>query len=316
MVRATACARAETTHEVSAPLTASTLVSVGGMDMGPVPPAFSWAHLWLWHLGWVPAVLLVGALACYLVGVSRVRTWSAARTTCFVAGIVVTFLATQSVLGVYDMVLFSDHMVQHLLLIMVAAPLFAASAPLDLASASLHGHAKQVVDRFIDGPVGGVVLHPIFGFVAYAVFIPATHLSSIMNLTMEHLRLHHLEQIAFLVVGYLFFRHVFGIERGPKPLHPGLRLVFLMVAVPVDTFTGLALAMSAHNPFPVFDQVHRTWGMPVLDDVHLGGAIMWIGGDALMLLAMIPATVLWVRYEDARTKELDARLDALREASA
>jgi hypothetical protein len=43
---------------------------------------------------------------------------------------------------------------------------------------------------------------------------------------------------------------------------------------------------------------------------------MWIGGDLLMLLAMIPAAVLWVRYEDAKTKELDARLDALREASA
>ena len=59
-----------------------------------------------------------------------------------------------------------------------------------------------------------------------------------MNLTMEHLWLHHLEQVAFLVVGYLFFRHVFGIERGNLPLHPGLRLVFVMVAVPIDTSPG------------------------------------------------------------------------------
>jgi putative copper resistance protein D len=93
-------------------------------------------------------------------------------------------------------------------------------------------------------------------------------------------------------------------------------LVFVMLAVPIDTFTGLALAMSSHNPFPVYDTVRRTWGPSVLTDVHTGGAIMWIGGDLLMLLAMIPAAVLWVRYEDAKTKELDARLDALREASA
>ena len=81
-----------------------------------------------------------------------------------------------------------------------------------------------------------------------------------MNLTMEHLWLHHLEQVAFLVVGYLFFRHVFGIERGAVTLHPGLRLVFLMVAVPIDTFTGLALAMSSHNPFPGLRRVHRGLG--------------------------------------------------------
>ena len=83
-----------------------------------------------------------------------------------------------------------------------------------------------------------------------------------------------------------------------------------MAAVPVDTFTGLALVMSAHNPFPIFDTVPRHWGMTPLEDVHLGGAIMWIGGDALMLLALIPVTARWVRYEDRRTKELDAELDA------
>ena len=284
--------------------------------MGPLPPPFTWTHLWQWHLGWVPCLLLLGALGCYLVGVARTPSWSAARTASFVAGIVVTFLGTQSILGVYDMVLFTDHMIQHLVLIMIAAPLFAASAPLDLASASLRGAPRRWVDGFIDGPVGGVVLHPLFGFCAYAAFIPFVHLSGIMNLTMEHLWLHHLEQIAFLVVGYLFFRHVFGIERGPQPLHPGLRLVFLMLAVPIDTITGLALDMTSHNPFPVYNEVHRTWGPSVLQDVHTGGALMWIGGDLLMLLAMIPAAVLWVRYEDVKTKELDARLDALREASA
>jgi len=280
------------------------------MDMGPVPPPFHWSHLWLWQLAWVPCLLLGAALALYLIGAARNPGWSSTRTACFVIGVVVTFIATQSVLGVYDMVLFSDHMIQHLLLIMVAAPLFAASAPLDLAAEALRGVPQRLMRGFIDGPVGGVVLHPVFGFVAYAGFIPVTHLSGVMNLTMSHEWLHHIEHIAFLVVGYLFFRHVFGIERGPRPLHPGLRLVFLMIAVPVDTFTGLALVMTTHNPFPIFDTMPRTWGMTPLQDVHLGGAIMWIGGDALMLLAMIPVTVRWVRYEDMRTKQLDAELDA------
>ena len=281
-----------------------------GMDMGPLPPAFHWFNVWRqWHPAAVPSLMLVAGLVAYIVGTRRVSHWSRMRTWAFVGGCAATFLATQSVLGVYDMVLLSDHMVQHLVLIMLAAPLFALAAPMDLAAAALTGRAQRLLVGFGDGPVGSVVLHPLFGFFAYAAFIPATHLSGIMNLMMEHLWLHHLEQIAFLVVGYLFFRSVFGIERSPLTLHPGLRLVFLMAAVPVDTFTGLALMMSSHNPFPVYDTVIRHWGPSVLQDVKLGGAIMWIGGDALMLLAMIPAAVIWLRYEDRRTKILDAELD-------
>jgi len=254
--------------------------------------------------------MMIVALVAYVLGVRRTPGWPWYRTLTFSLGILATFVATESVLGVYDSVLFEDHMVQHLFLVMIAAPLFAASAPLDLASAALRGTAKRIVDGFIDGPVGHVVLHPIFGLVAYAAFIPLTHLSGLMNFSIEHEWFHNFEHMAFLVIGYLYFRNVFGLERGPVKLHPGLRLVLLMIAVPVDTITGLALAMSSHNPFPALAAQGRTWGPSVLSDVRAGGAIMWIGGDALMLLAMIPATILWVHYEEARAVEIDAQLDA------
>jgi putative copper resistance protein D len=85
-----------------------------------------------------------------------------------------------------------------------------------------------------------------------------------------------------------------------------------MAAVPVDTFTGLALDMSTHNPFSRHAMMGPVGSTPstLLGDVHLGGAIMWIGGDALMLLACIPIAVAWVRWETVRTRELDAVLDA------
>jgi cytochrome c oxidase assembly factor CtaG len=280
-----------------------------------LPGPFTWSHVWQWHFEFVPIALLGAATVAYLLGVWRVDGWPTYRPVCFVGGAVATFVAVQSVLGIYDDVLFADHMVQHLMLVMMAAPLFAAGAPLDLASAALRGRPKRAVDAFIDGPVGGVVLHPLFGLIAYAAFIPITHLSGLMNVTLENEQFHDLEHVGFLVVGYLFFRHVFAIERGPVTLHPGLRLVFLMLAVPIDTITGLALAMSSHNPFPALAAAHRTWGPSVLSDVRTGGAIMWIGGDGLMLLALIPATVIWVRYEDRRAIEIDAELDAQAEAA-
>jgi cytochrome c oxidase assembly factor CtaG len=268
---------------------------------------FSWHHLNHWDIGVLPMILLIGAAALYAWGVRRTQSWPRVRSVCFGLGLLITFIATQSFIGVYDMEYFSDHMVQHLLLIMVAAPLFALSAPLDLAYLS----GTDAMRRFLDGKFMERVTHPLFAFALYFAFIPFTHLTGFMNLMMTHMWIHHLEQIAFLVVGYLFFRVAFGLERGYK-LHPGLRLVYVMAAVPVDTFTGLVLSMSSRVPFSSYAAMAPTGSSNawMLSNIKLGGGIMWIGGDALMLLALIPIGIMWVKWETVRTRELDAVLDA------
>lgn len=268
---------------------------------------FSWHHLNHWDLGALPIILLLGAGALYFWGVRRAGSWPRVRSVCFALGLAITFIATQTFVGAYDMEYFSDHMIQHLLLIMVAAPIFALSAPLDLAYQS----GNAAIRRFLDSKFMKVVTHPLFAFILYFAFIPFTHLTSFMNLMMTHMWIHHLEQIAFLVVGYLFFRVAFGLERG-YTIHPGLRLVYVMAAVPVDTFTGLVLSMSSRNPYPSYPMMapsgaSKAW---ILSNVKLGGAIMWIGGDALMLFALIPISIMWVKWETERTKELDKILDA------
>ncbi len=272
---------------------------------GPSLP-FSWQHLNYWHVGLFPLLLMAGACLLYAEGMRRTPTWSTSRAIYFAAGIVVTFFATESFIGAYDMELFSDHMVEHLLLIMVAAPLFCLSAPIDLARAA----GGPRVGAFFDSGVMSVILHPLFGFGFYAVIIPLTHLTGFFNLMLEHEWIHHSEQILFLVTGYLFFRPAFGVEYSTVVLHPGLRMVYIMAAVPVDTITGLVLSLQNHNPFPAYSMMDVGSSESLLQSLHLGGGIMWIGGDALMLLWCIPVVVSWVRYETARTKVLDAELDA------
>ena len=268
---------------------------------------FSWRHLNLWHLGALPIALLAAAGLVYALAARSSGRWPRSCAGQFYGALAVTFLATQSVIGYYDMEYFSDHMIQHLLLIMVAAPMFAFARPLDLAYEV--GSPRQ--RRLLDGGVMRIVTHPLTGFAAYFVFIPLTHLTGLFNLMMQHEWVHHLEQIGFLVVGYLFFRAAVGLERGCT-IHPGLRLVYVMAAVPVDTFTGLALVMSSHDPFPAYaaSSPMGSTKASILNNIHLGGAVMWIGGDALMLLACIPIAVAWVKWEMIRTRELDAVLDA------
>ena len=95
-----------------------------------------------------------------------------------------------------------------------------------------------------------VVGHPITGFALYAVLIPIAHLTTLYNYALTHDLAHDNEHLAFLVIGYLFWRPVVGVEPSRHPLSPGLRMVYLMLAIPVDTFSGLALVSATHEMFP------------------------------------------------------------------
>jgi putative copper resistance protein D len=279
-----------------------------------LPPPFTVHQLTATGIEWQPMVMMLVATALYLWGAWRVGRrvpgpgWSWRRTVAFLGGMVVVFVAVESVIGVYDGALFWDHMIQHLLLIMVASALFAMGAPVELLRRASGGRLHRLTERALASRVAEVVGHPITGFLLYVILIPLAHLTSFYNLTLEHEAVHNAEHMAFLVVGYLFWRPVVAIEPSRHPLNPGLRLLYLALAVPVDTFSGLALVSAAHEMFPAYTQMHRTWGPSLVSDLHIGGAIMWVGGDTLMLAAMIPVAVQWMRAEEARAAEVDRTL--------
>jgi putative membrane protein len=269
-----------------------------------------------------PSLLIGGAAALYLWGVRRTNRdttgthWSPRRTVAFLGAMAIIFVSIELVIGVYDSELYYDHMVQHLLLIMAAAPLIAMGAPLELLRRASGGTLHRVVARALDSRVGEVILHPLVGFALYAVTIPVAHLTQFYDYSLGHDQAHDLEHLVFLVVGYLFWRPVVAIEPTRHPLNPWLRLVYLMAAVPIDTFCGLALTSASHELFPYYESFRRTWGPSLVTDLHIGGAIMWVAGDSLMLLAMIPVVVQLVRAEEEKTRRIDAELDAERARAA
>jgi cytochrome c oxidase assembly factor CtaG len=269
----------------------------------------------------MPIALLLVALFGYLWGVRRVRRlhprhpWSIGRTVAWLAALVVTAVAIFSFIGVYDGELFYDHMVQHLLLIMVASPLYALGAPLKLAFWATDGRAHELVTRGLRSAPARLFDHPLVAFGLYAVMIPVTHLTSLYNLTLEHEAIHNAEHLLFLAVGYLFWRQIFTGEYSAHRVYPGLRMALLAFAIPVDTFTGLSLASANHEIFPAYLTLHRTWGPSLVADLHAGGVIMWVGGDTLMFLPMIPIALQWMHYEERRAKRVDRELDAILPAS-
>ncbi|HWG13534.1 MAG TPA: cytochrome c oxidase assembly protein, partial [Streptosporangiaceae bacterium] len=271
-----------------------------GSDVLP-PFGFSEA-LGRWQ--WAPVVTVAVALvaAAYLWGVVRVarrhpaRPWPRWRTGVFLGGLFIIVLATQSGIGSYDDVLFWDHMIQHLLLIMVAPALLVGGRPVTLLMHASRNPVHTWVKRVVRSRVASGLTFPAFGIAAYAATIVGTHLTGFMNLVLTNETVHNAEHALYLVVGYLYLLPLIGSEPIRWRLSYPVRLIFLFIAMPVDAFTGVALGSYSTDPFPVTSGMRdRTWGPSPVDDVHIGGAVMWVGGSAIMFVLIMFVFLGWTR---------------------
>ncbi len=279
-------------------------------------PPLRGSQLFTTQFPFVPVAIIVAALALYLWGVRCNNAlhprhpWSAGKTVAWIGALVTTGVAIFSFVGVYDGELFWDHMVQHLLLIMVAAPLFAIASPLELAWKSTSGTAHVVVTEALRSKPAKFFGHPLVAFVLYAIVIPVSHLTVWYNYTLTQESAHNAEHLAFLLVGYLFWRQIFGNDPNRYRLHPALQFFYLFLAIPIDTFTGVSLTGVTHEIFPAYLATHRSWGPSYVVDLHIGGTIMWVVGDTLMLWPMIPVALRWMHLEERKAERIDRELDA------
>jgi cytochrome c oxidase assembly factor CtaG len=279
-------------------------------------PPLQGSQLFATQFDFVPVAMIAAALALYLWGVRRNNAlhprhrWPVGKTVAWIGALFTTGVAIFSFVGVYDGELFWDHMIQHLILIMVAAPLFAVASPLRLALCSTSGTAHIVVTEALRSRVAKFFGNPIVAFILYAVVIPISHLTVWYNYTLTQESVHNAEHLAFLLVGYLFWRQIFGNDPNANRLHPALQFFYLFMAIPIDTFTGLSLAGATHELFPAYLATHRTWGLSYVVDLHVGGDIMWVVGDTLMLWPMIPVALRWMHLEERKAVRVDAELDA------
>jgi cytochrome c oxidase assembly factor CtaG len=241
----------------------------------------------------------------YIVGIARVarrhpsNPWPLLRSLSFFTGLAAVIIATQSSIGAYDDVLFSVHMIQHLMLIMIAPVFMVAGRPVTLllhASRNpLHSWTKAVIRSRI---VTWLTCPPIAA-VIYAATIVGTHLTGFMNVTLQHEQAHNAEHLLYLLAGYLYFLPLLGSEPIRWKMSFPTRFLLLALSMPVDTFVGVVLLQANKELFPAYATTGRTWGPSPLTDLHLGGAIMWVGGDAIMFVLVLCVFVVFLRDQRA-----------------
>ena len=267
--------------------------------MDTLPP-FNWTQAATnWQFAPVVTAFAVLAAALYLWGVARVRRrhparpWPRWRTLVFLLGLLVIVVATMSGVGRYDDTLFWDHMMQHLLLLMVAPPLLISGQPMTLLLHASRNPVHTWAKRALRSRPVHWVTWPVLGTALYAATVVGTHLTSFMSYVESDETVHQAEHVLFLVVGYLYFLPLIGKEPiGWRVSYP-LRLFLLFLAMPVDAFTGVVLGSMTTDPFHAMEP--RSWGPSPVQDLHDGGAVMWIGGAAIMFVLILAVFFGWSR---------------------
>jgi putative copper resistance protein D len=219
--------------------------------------------------------------------------------------------ALQSGIERYDTALFSIHMVQHLLLTMVGAPLLVLGAPVTLLlRASSPATRRRWILPVLHARAARVLGHPIVAAVVFAAVMWGTHFSPLFNEALENRLIHDLEHGAFIAAALLFWWPAVGLDPGPYRLSHPVRILYTFLQMPQNTFLAVAIAFAPAPLYPHYSTLDRAWGPSPLLDQQIAGAIMWIGGDLLFLTAILALVVGWSRKEERDTVGAERRADA------
>jgi len=263
----------------------------------------------------VLAALAVSAIGWWLL-VRRVAAAHAAhphprwRTLAFPAGLAVIVIALTSPIEAYEGELFSVHMLQHVLLELVAAPLLLLGAPATLALRAAAASVRKLFLAFLHSRAVSVFSFPLLAWVLFAAVNWGWHFSTLYNQALETPWLHDVQHLTFLGAALLFWWPVIGADPARWRLPHPVRLFYLFLAMPQNSFLGIALMSAPTTLYPHYLATGRVWGATPIVDQSIGGMLMWVGGDVVFLLAMGFVVAAWVRAEDRRTARDDAREDA------
>ena len=259
-------------------------------------------------LGWtfapLPTLGLLVALAAWLWAVRRVdvrhpgNPVPRSRTLVFTTGLMAVAFALISGIERYDTTLFSVHMVQHVMLVLVAAPLIAMAAPITLL---LRVSSADVRRRWIlptlRSRVVRVLAFPVTAWLAFAGVMWGSHFTGLFDVALEQPLVHDLEHGLFLASALLFWWPAVGADPAPWRLGHPARIGYVFLQMTQNTFLAFVLLNVESVLYPHYATLGAPFGIQPLDDQRLAAGVMWIAGDGIFLAAIMALVAAWMRAE-------------------
>ena len=232
------------------------------------------------------------------------------QSAAFLGGLAVIAVALMSGIDAYDTTLFSVHMVQHLLLTLVAAPLIALGAPITtLLRVASPDVRRTVVLPILHSRVMRVLSFPVVAWLVFAGVMWGTHFSPIFDRSLEDPLVHDLEHVLYLGAGLLFWWPAVGLDPSPWRMPHPVRAMYVFLQMPQNTFLAVTILNAPEPLYPHYATLARTWAPSVIDDQRIAGGLMWIGGDMLFVAAIAAILFGWMAHEKRHEAAADRRVD-------
>lgn len=232
------------------------------------------------------------------------------RPVSYIAGLVTIAFALLSPFEVLVQQLFFMHMIQHMLLIMIAPLLIWLPNPVpfllwglpDVARLRIgNGLNAAINKRSWSGQALRKITSPLIIWFIYVIVIVGWHDPSLYNAALTYPTVHDLEHLTMFAAGMLFWWTVTGA--GPR-LHKALsrpaKVVFIISIIPVNMALGVVLAFANYPIYSYYESAPRLWGISVLTDQRISGIIMWIPGNMMLFMVALFIVLLILSREQTK----------------
>jgi putative membrane protein len=266
-----------------------------------------------WTLAPLPAAGIAAAAVLYVLGVRRLGrsgrgpTWPRWRTASFFGGLVLVWIVVLGPVGAFDDTFFWAHMVQHVVLMMLAAPLLLLGSPVLLAlrTSSRRTRHTLLVPFLRSRPVM-TLTHPVVSWVLFAAVLMGTHFSPFYEYSLRHPAVHDfVEHPLYLIVALLYYYPLLPGNPSAQRVAPAFRALSLFLMMLPETMTGFFIYASDYLLYPFYGTVHRPFGPDALTDQQLAGALMWSGSMLIDSVWVTLAVLEWLKSEERRAHRMD-----------
>jgi putative copper resistance protein D len=266
-------------------------------------------------------VVSLTMIGLYLWGVIRLRrsgsSWPMNRTVSWIVGWLIVLILIGSRMWAYSSATFSWHMVVHMTLNMGAPAIMVLGGPITLLLRTTRTHTvgepvglHDVVTAVLNWRLVQFLLHPILVWLFFVGTLYVLYFTPIFDYAMRYHWSHQLMAVHFLIIGYLFYWLVVGVDRPPRPLPHIAKLGYIFAAMPFHAF--FAVAVLSGGPI-IGQEFYTLLDLPWLKDLaaqqRAGGQVTWATGEVPLFIVIIALVAQWFVQDQREARRKDRAAD-------
>jgi putative membrane protein len=227
---------------------------------------------------------------------------STAQRVCFYGALVLIFLSLNGWLhDLSDYYLFSAHMVQHLLLTLIAPPLLIMGTP---------GWMLRPALRWpVVGPFARWVTTAPRCFLIFNAVLAVWHLPPMYEFAMEHHNIHIVQHLCFMVAATLMWWPILSpLPELPRLSYPTQMLYLFLMSIPMSLI-AICIGYADHILYPAYASAPRIWGITPLQDQLIGALIMWVPGGLFFFVIISVVFFRWQQRDGDEDSRAGAQVD-------